>query len=80
MSFKFGQITYRPHGHGRQSQGLIGDKVVVVIHKNKNHTHTNSGIYSVEIEGKELPRRYREIGEARLAGQLAHEKALADRK
>lgn len=79
MSRKFGQITYRPH-HGRRSEGLVGNDVVVVIHKNKNHTHTNSGIYSVVVEDKELPRKYREIAEARLAEQRAYEKALADRE
>jgi hypothetical protein len=65
-------IKWEPHGHKRQSQGFVGSECVGIIHKNKNHTYTNSGIYSVTIMGTELRERFRGIDEARLAGQRAY--------
>ena len=73
MTFQYGPIRYTAHGHRQQSEGLVDGKVVVVIRKNKNHTYTNSNIYSVFVEGRELPRGFRTIHEARAAGQQAYE-------
>ncbi len=74
---KFGPITYSPHGHNKKSEGRVGTDVVVVITKNKNHTLTNSGIYSVAVRSQKLPTEYRDIDKARLAGQRAYEQSLA---
>lgn len=74
---EFGSITYSAHGHNKKSEGRVGTEVVVVITKNKNHTLTNSGIYSVVVRGQKLPMEYRDIDEARLAGQRAYEQSPA---
>ncbi|NPD17581.1 hypothetical protein HOY34_20560 [Xinfangfangia sp. D13-10-4-6] len=73
MPKKFGSVSFSIHGHKAESVGLIGGEEVVRIRKNKTHTHTNSGIYTVFVRGVELPKTYRGIDEARLAGQLAVE-------
>ncbi|RKE85576.1 HNH endonuclease [Rhizobium sp. AG855] len=65
------KITFEPHGHRLKSEGKIGDTTVVVIIKNKNHTHTNKGIYTVNVCGEELHRRFRAIDEAREAARSA---------
>jgi hypothetical protein len=70
-------ILWEPHGHKRSSQGVVGGDVVATILKHKNHTHSNRGIYSVIVLGVELPDRYREIGEARQAGEDAYLRATA---
>ena len=67
------RIDWSPHGHRRSSEGSVGDKVVVKIHKHKNHTHTNDGIYSVFLMGQEMPVTFRHINDARAAAQRAYD-------
>ncbi|WP_275791466.1 HNH endonuclease [Pararhizobium gei] len=64
-------LEFDPHGHGLRSEGRIDGITVVVITKNKNHTHTNDGIYTVNVLGEELQNRFREIKEARDAARIA---------
>ena len=70
---KYGPIQFSAHGHQAQSVGTVEGQLVVQIRKNMNHTATNTAIYSVVVLGRELPRRYRSIDEARTAGQRAYE-------
>ncbi len=67
-------IQWEPHGHARISHGLVGGEQVAVIVKHKNHTYTNSGIYSVHVLGAELRDRFRGIKEARDAGDAEYER------
>lgn len=66
-----GILTFEPHGHGIKSEGKIDGITVVVITKNKNHTQTNDGIYTVHVLGEELGQRFRGIEEARHAARTA---------
>jgi len=67
-------VDFEPHGHNLRSEGTIDGVTVVVITKNKTHTHTNSDVYTVHVLGKELDQRFREISEARKAAQVAFTK------
>jgi hypothetical protein len=69
-----GLINWEPHGHASQSNGYVANSCVAVIHKNKNHTYTNTGIYSVTVMGTELRERFRSINEARAAASIAYGK------
>jgi hypothetical protein len=64
-------LTFEPHGHRIKSEGRVDGISVAKITKNKNHTHTNSGIYTVHVLGEELPQRFRGIEEARQAARNA---------
>lgn len=64
-------LEFEPHGHNMRSEGRIDGITVVVIIKNKSHTHTNEGIYTVHVLGDELQDRFREIVEARDAARIA---------
>jgi hypothetical protein len=77
MAFHVGMVTYSAHGHRQRSEGTADGQVVVMIHKNKNHTHSNNGIYTVVVNGVELTTRYREIDDARRAGSSAYAAQLA---
>ena len=79
---RVGLIAFDSHGHRPRSEGKIGERVVAEIIKNKNHTHTNSGSYTVVVEGRQLPKRFREIDDARQAASdeyEAHLRELASR-
>lgn len=64
-------LAFEPHGHGFKSEGKSDGITVAVITKNKNHTHTNDGIYTVHILAEELDQRFREIEQARDAARTA---------
>lgn len=64
-------LTFEPHGHRTKSDGKVDGISVVVITKNKSHTHTNDDVYTVHILGEELAERFRGIEEARSAARSA---------
>lgn len=64
-------LVFEPHGHRSRSEGKIDGITVVVITKNKNHTHTNDGIYTVHVLAEKLDRHFRRIEEARDAAREA---------
>ncbi len=65
-------IDFEPHGRRTKSEGKVDGVTVAVITKMKNHTHTNTGIYSVQVLGEELEERFREIEDARDAARSAY--------
>lgn len=64
-------VDFESHGHDMISEGMVDGVSVVAITKNKMHTLTNSEVYTVEVLGKELDQRFREVGEARKAAEAA---------
>lgn len=64
-------LVFGPHGHGSRSEGKIDGITVVLIIKNKQHTHTNDGIYTVIVLDEKLDQQFRTIKEAREAAGTA---------
>ncbi len=64
-------LAFDAHGHRPMSEGKIDGIAAVTILKNKTHTHTNSGIYTVFVLGEELSEQFRNVEDARAAGQKA---------
>lgn len=64
-------LVFQPQAHALRSEGKVDGITVAVICKNKNHTHTNDGIYKVHVLGEELNQRFRRVEEARAAARNA---------
>jgi hypothetical protein len=73
------KIEWQPHGHKRRSQGFVDGEPVADITKNKNHTHINTGIYSVSVLGTELKGPFRSIDEVRAAAQAEYDRRTDNR-
>ncbi len=73
---KVAGIDWDGTGHSRVRLGKIDGKEVARLRKNKNHTHTNDGVWSVEILGSMTGRDFRYARDAQLfaADELAKRK------
>ena len=52
-------IEWDGNGHSRVRVGTRGGKTVARLFKNKNHTHTNDGVWSVEVQGSMTEHTFR---------------------
>ena len=57
-------IDWDGNGHSNRRSGRIENQEVAVIHKNKNHTHSNDGIWSVEVFGEISHSTFRYVKDA----------------
>ena len=65
-----GPIEWEIHGHANASLGWVDGNVVAKISKLKNHkpTTNDDNIYSIEVDGTQLPDHFRCVKAARRAG------------
>ena len=68
-------IEWDGNGHSLIRTGLRGGKPVARLLKNKNHTHSNDGVWSVEVHGRLLEESFRHAADAqrRAAEELGAE-------
>lgn len=57
-------IEWDGNGHSPIRHGQLEGKTVARLIKNKNHTRSNDGIWSVEVNGRVLPDTFRYAADA----------------
>ena len=59
-----GGIDWDGNGHSWSRSGKIDGREVAVIRKLKNHTHSNTGNWQVEIDGIVMQQTFRAVRDA----------------
>ena len=57
-------INWDGNGHSWRRSGKIDGREVAAIRKLKNHTHSNSGNWQVELDGVVLQQTFRAVRDA----------------
>jgi hypothetical protein len=57
-------ISWDGNGHSRVRNGIRHGVIVARLFKNSNHTHTNDGIWSVEVMGVNKEKSFRHARDA----------------